>query len=70
MEIYDSHFTPSAAKKLKAAIEEANGNEVFARGIMSDDGLICDIEVICVENGSTDASPASRASSAPAASAA
>ena len=46
MEIYDSHFTPSAARKLKAAIEEACGNEVFARGIMSDDGLICDIEVI------------------------
>ena len=46
MEIYDSHFTPSAARKLKVAIEEACGNEVFARGIMSDDGLICDIEVI------------------------
>ena len=46
MEIYDSHFTPSAARKLKAAIEEACGNEVFARGIMSDDGLICDIEGI------------------------
>lgn len=46
MEIYDSHFTPSAAKKLKAAIQEAGGNEVFARGIMSEDGLIVDIEVI------------------------
>ena len=50
MEIYDSHFTPAAARKLKAAIEEAKGNEVFARGILSEDGLICEIEIIARGN--------------------
>ncbi|MBO7435348.1 DEAD/DEAH box helicase family protein [bacterium] len=50
MKKYDSHFSPAAAESLIRAIREAGGQEVFARGILGDDGLICDIEVLARGN--------------------
>ena len=50
MKLYDSHFSPAAAEKLIEAIKEADGQEVFARGILSEDGLIGEIEVLARGN--------------------
>ena len=50
MNIYDSHFSDAAAEKLRMAIKKAGGHEVFARGILSDEGIIVDVEVLARGN--------------------
>ena len=37
-------------KKMRLEIEEANGNEVFFRGIPDDEGIVADVEVIARGN--------------------
>ncbi len=49
MKLYDSHFTPAAAEKLRQSIEAACGREVFARGIV-EDGLITDVVILARGN--------------------
>jgi ATP-dependent DNA helicase DinG len=51
-----TRLAPEAATKLRAAIEEAGGIEVFAIGRMGLDGLIADLDIHC--RGCVDAVPA------------
>ena len=42
----DRRFSESAINKLKQAIHDAEGNEVFAVGVLSDDGFVSDVSVL------------------------
>ncbi|MBX3027597.1 DEAD/DEAH box helicase family protein [bacterium] len=49
-------FTDAAAAALRAAIEDAGGNEVFALGSVGDDGLVSDVRILA--RGNRHAAPA------------
>lgn len=46
----DEKINKEAASKMRAAIEAANGNEVFFRGIPDDDGVVIDVEILARGN--------------------
>ena len=49
-------FTPQAAHKMRSAIKDAGGVEVFAIGDVNEHGMVCNLEIHCRGNkGSTPA---------------
>jgi len=49
-------LTSRIRDELKAAIESAGGNEIFAIGLLDESGLVCEVEIVA--RGTSDAVPA------------